>query len=456
MSDLHTVLSLHHQLATAYLDDVAHRPVRPYISPEALAAQLALLPGAEGISLKAVARQLKPVLTHTPATSSRSFFNQLFGGSDPAAVLGDMLAPLLNNSMYTYKAAGPHVLIENALITRMAGLAGMPRGEGTFTPGGSMSNQTAMMLARNEALDGIREGGLAGQRLRVYTSSASHYSIRKAAGMLGIGRDNVVDIGVDDEGRLDPRALAAAIAADRAEGFVPVMINATAGTTVQGAFDPIDAVADIAEAEGVWLHVDGAWGGSFLLSEQTRHRLAGLERADSFTWDAHKMMGVPLTCSLLLVREPGLLTRHLCEQATYLLQGDSARYNPATRSIQCGRRNDSLKLWTAWLHHGDSGYARRIEACVALAAHAAATIRAAPDLTLLHRPQSLNVCFVVRGRDSADITRALHERGLAMVGTGVVRGETSIRLVCVDPDMTPADIDAFFTHVRAVAGHTAA
>ncbi|MFT5684675.1 MAG: glutamate/tyrosine decarboxylase-like PLP-dependent enzyme [Myxococcota bacterium] len=452
MTDLKTVLDLHQRIALEHHADVQQRPVRPYIDPELLASQLNVHPDTEGLSLEAIAERLAVALAHTPATTSPRFFNQLFGGQDPAALLGEMLAPLLNTSMYTYKVAAPHVLIENALIARMAALAGMSGGEGTFTPGGSLSNQTAMMLARNIHQEDCREEGMSGARLRIYSSAEAHYSIRKSAGILGIGRSNVVSVAADDTGRMDPVALSAAIAADRAAGHTPLMINATAGTTVQGAFDPIPALADIAEAEGLWLHVDGAWGGSFLLSETTRHRLDGLHRADSFTWDAHKMMGVPLTCSILLTRRPDLLTAHLSERANYLLQGNADRYNPATRSIQCGRRNDILKLWTAWLHHGDAGYAARIDHLVALTAHAVSIIEAAPDMTLHHRPQALNVCFTVDGCQSADITEALHASGLAMVGTGMVAGQKTIRLVVVNPAMTTADIDIFFAAVRQVVG----
>jgi glutamate/tyrosine decarboxylase-like PLP-dependent enzyme len=456
MNDLKTALDLHRRIALNHLDDVQRNPVRPYIPPERLAELLELLPGEAGLPLSVVADRLAAVLAHTPATSSPRFFNQLFGGSDPAAVLGDMLAPLLNTSMYTFKVAGPHVLIENALIERMAALAGLSGGEGTFTPGGSLSNQTALMLARNARQADCRDEGLSGVRLRIYTSASSHYSIKKAAGILGIGRSNVISVPVDGEGSMIPAALSAAIAADRAAGHVPLLVNATAGTTVEGAFDPIAAIADITEAQGLWLHVDGAWGGTLLLSARARHRLDGLHRADSFTWDAHKMMGVPLTCSLLLTRHPGLLTADLSESAEYLLQGASDRYNPATRSIQCGRRNDILKLWAAWLHHGDAGYAARIDHLLDLAAHAVAVIDADPDLTLRHSPQSLNICFTVRGHDSEAVVSALHHRGLAMVGTGTVAGHSTVRLVVADPALTATDIDAFFAAIRQVTSEDVA
>lgn len=450
-STLADALDHHRALALGLLDDVDRRPVRPYVSPEDAAARIEVAPRIEGLPMDAVAAKLRTLLKLTPATGTKRFFNQLFGGSDPAAVLGDMLAPLLNNSMYTWKVAGPHVLIENALVERMARFADMAGGDGVFTPGGSLSNMTAMMMARNEAMPDSRENGVDGRRARVYSSADAHYSIRKSAGMIGLGRANIRPIATDEIGRMRPDALEAAIAQDIEAGLVPVMINATAGTTVQGAFDPIAAIADVAEKHGVWLHVDGAFGGTMLLSERWRHLLDGIGRADSMTWDAHKMMGVPLTCSVILVRKPGMLAKHLSESATYLFQGDADRYNPGTRSIQCGRRNDLLKLWTAWQHHGDAGYERRVDHIMSLAAHAIATIEADPNMTLINRPQSVNVCFEVTDTSSTAICNELHTHGLAMVGTGDVKGRRTIRLVCVDPAMTTGDIDAFFDGVREVS-----
>ncbi|MCB9759696.1 MAG: aminotransferase class V-fold PLP-dependent enzyme [Alphaproteobacteria bacterium] len=438
-------------LAIEHLESVERQPVRPKRDADSLRAALLLAPPARGCDVDELADRLASVMAATPVTISRRFFNQLFGGADPGAILGEMVVPVLNNSLYTFKVAGPHVLVEEALIRHMLPFAGFEGGDGAFTPGGSLSNFVAMLVARNEALPGTRERGLDGRVGVIYSSAEAHYSVRKAAGMLGMGRQNVRGVPVDARGGMRPDALAEAIRADRAEGRVPVMINATAGTTVRGAVDPIDAIADVAAAEGVWLHVDGAWGGSIVLSERHRGLLRGLHRADSFTWDAHKMMGVPLTCSVALFRKPDILRAHLSEVATYLFQADGDRLNPGTRSLQCGRRNDALKLWCGWQLHGDAGYARRIDALLDLARYAAEAVDADPELVLAEAPQTANVCFEVPGRSSAAICERLYDEGLAMVGTGEVCGRNTIRLVCVNPDQTTEDIDALLAAVKAVA-----
>lgn len=450
-ADLNRSLSRLSELALAFarLDDT--QAVRPVLEPDQAFESLGLALPEHGLDIDTVLDRVGQVLAASPSTSGPRFFNQLFAGRDPAASVADMLASLANNSMYTYKVAGPMVLIENLLVREMGALAGFSDPEGIFTPGGSLSNLAALLCARNTVVPGAREDGVDGRPLRIYSSKEAHYSIRKGVGMLGMGRNNVVSIPCDEVGRMNPAALDAAISADVAAGLTPTMINATAGTTVQGAFDPIDPIADVAEKHGIWLHVDGAFGGTMLLSAQRRHLLDGLHRADSFTWDAHKMMGVPLICSVILVRKRGLLTALLNESASYLFQGDTDLHNPGTRSLQCGRRNDVLKLWAAWQYHGRAGYAARVERQIELAQALADEIEAADDFALTRRPASLNVCFELRGHPSAQLCTQLNARGLAMVGHGIVDGRNIIRAAILNPELKREDLSALLNAIREAA-----
>jgi glutamate/tyrosine decarboxylase-like PLP-dependent enzyme len=225
------------------------------------------------------------------------------------------------------------------------------------------------------------------------------------------------------------------------------MINATAGTTVLGAFDPLREIAAVARREGVWLHVDGALGASAVLSERHRELLDGVEEADSLTWNAHKLLGVPLICSAILVRRPGFLHRHFNQNASYLFQSDEDELNFGTRALQCGRRNDAFKLWAAWKHHGDPGYARRIDTLFERARYAAEVVRREEALVLTREPESVNVCFEVRDVPSGDVCEALRQEGSMLVGYGVVDGRRVVRLACVNPQVENADLDAFFEAV---------
>ncbi|MCB9740775.1 MAG: cysteine synthase [Deltaproteobacteria bacterium] len=415
-------------------------PVRPCLDPATVVEEFELGLGEDGQPLDRVLHDLERILLASPATAGPRFWNQLFGGREAAATAADMLASVANHSMYTLKVAGPQVTLERIVLDRMMAIAGFVGGEATLAPGGSISNLGAMLIARNVASGDARDAGLHAIRGRVYTSGESHYSVRKAAMIAGIGRENCVDIAIDAQGRMRPDALDAALRADRAAGALPMMVNATAGTTVRGAFDPIDGIADVCATHGVWLHVDGAFGGSLLLSPRARHLLAGLERADSFTWDAHKLMGVPLLCSALMVRRRGLLTTHFGESASYLFQGDDEAVDPGRRSLQCGRRNDALKLWAAWRHHGDRGWAARVDRQLTLARSLAARVEGHPRLVLVEAPASLNVCIRVPGADATAVCAWLAREGEHLVGHATVRGETVVRVAVVDPAHTEADL----------------
>jgi glutamate/tyrosine decarboxylase-like PLP-dependent enzyme len=419
--------------------------------PEELVSRLGIELGSAGLSLAEVSDKLRGVLRATPSAASPRFLNQLFGGRDEAATLAEMLVPLSNTSMYTYKVGGAQILVEREVLRRMVGAVPYPDGEGVFSPGGSLANLTAMVLARNEILPQSRDDGIQDQRPTVYTSSESHYSIRKAAGILGIGRNAVRVISSDESGAMRVAELADVIDDDRHRGFKPFFINATAGTTVLGAIDPLPEIAVIAREQAIWLHVDAALGGSLLLSSRYRHLLDGAAESSSLAWNAHKLMSVPLPCSVLLVRRRGLLQEHLGEAAAYLFQADEADLNPGTRSIQCGRRNDALKLWAAWQYHGDSGFDRRMTRLVELAHRAAELVDRDPDLELLCRPRTVNVCFRVRGFDSAEICAHLDRRSILKIGHGAALGVSAIRLVCIDPELDETRIRTIIRQIKRAA-----
>ena len=254
---------------------------------------------------------------------TKLFFNQLFGGRNPYATLGDLLAVLLNNSMYTYKVAGPQVGVEKEIIKQVVALINYPTtADGTFTSGGSMSNLIALLMARDKADAQATQQGVS-KPLVAYTSEDSHYSIEKNAAFIGIGRNAVRKIPTDSHGRMQINALEKAIQNDIKKGLIPFFINATAGTTVLGAFDAIEDIQLIAKKHLCWLHVDGAYCGSVIFSAKHRHLVKGLAHADSFNFNAHKMLGTPLTCSIIVTRDKAHLRDTLSQEAAYLYQTDT-------------------------------------------------------------------------------------------------------------------------------------
>lgn len=435
--------------------EIEEAPPAPPLPVEDAAARFDLELPARGVGDEAALERLLALVEATPPTAGPRFVNQLFAGRERVATAADMIASALNTSMYTYKAAGPQILVERALLMHMLDKAGMTGGDGMFTPGGSLSNLAAMIIARNEMVPGAREDGLDARGRIVYVSAESHYSIRKNANMIGVGRSAVRPVAVDARGRMLPDALEDAIRADRAAGRRPMMIVATSGTTVMGAFDPLAPLADIAQREELWLHVDGAFGGTALLHERTRPLLDGLDRADSFTWDAHKTMGVPLTCSVVLTRKPGLMRTHFDETAPYLFQHDyddeQAWINPGVKSLQCGRRNDAIKLWAQWQALGDAGYTARVEKQLALARTAADIVRSDDRFVLSCEPDWLTVCFEVRGKPSDEICDALNRSGELKVGYGIVHGRRVIRLATINPSHSEGDIERMMADIAAAA-----
>lgn len=274
---------------------------------------------------------------------------------------------------YTYEVAPVFTLMENQLLQTFGQLFGYAEGDGIFAPGGSISNMYGMMLARYKLVPDAKASGLFGMRpLVAFTSDESHYSCMKAVHWLGIGTDNLVIVSTDARGRMRPDDLAAKIVACVEQNRQPFFVNATAGTTVQGSIDPLDAIADICADHGLWLHVDACLGGSMIVSPQHRQRLAGIERSDSLAWNPHKSLGVPLQCAMLLVRQRGQLHRCNSTQAQYLFQQDKfydVSYDTGDKSVQCGRKVDVFKFWLMLRARGVAGMAVRMDRAMEMSAY---------------------------------------------------------------------------------------
>ncbi|XP_013996399.1 glutamate decarboxylase 1 isoform X3 [Salmo salar] len=330
-----------------------------------------LLEGMEGFnlelsdqpeSLEQILVDCRDTLKYGVRTGHPRFFNQLSTGLDIIGLAGEWLTSTANTNMFTYEIAPVFVLMEQLTLKKMREMIGWPSGEGDgiFSPGGAISNMYSVMIARYKYFPEVKTKGMsAAPRLVLFTSEHSHYSIKKAGAALGFGSENVVLLSTDERGRVIPADLEAKILDVKQKGYHPLFVNATAGSTVYGAFDPINEIADICEKYDMWLHVDGAWGGGLLMSRKHRHKFSGVERANSVTWNPHKMMGVPLQCSAILVREKGILAGCNSMCAGYLFQPDKqydVSYDTGDKAIQCGRHVDIFKFWLMWKAKGTIGF----------------------------------------------------------------------------------------------------
>lgn len=444
MTTIKNDLKLFNQLAEVLISEESQNPVAERIEVNQLYDTLDLSLGENGIIDENLKSLLRDVLIATPKTATSLFFNQLFGGRQPKAILGDLLAVLLNNSMYTYKVAGPQVGIEQEIIRKSCQLVGYgPNSNGTFPTGGSMSNYMALILGRDVKDPKCRFDGMT-KPLIIYTSIESHYSNAKNVSFAGIGRNNIRYIEVDSEGKMIVEKLEEQIKEDIKNGCIPTYVNATAGTTVLGAFDPLDKIADITEKYNIWLHVDGAYCGSVMFSKKYKHLLKGVERSDSFSYNAHKMLGTPLTCSILLVNDKKHLHNSFSNDASYLYQTDGDDFNLGKTSFQCGRRNDALKFWTLWKSAGINGLEKIINQQFELAKFAIDYIKNNPNYTLYSFDDSISVCFNYKDVDPVKLCAALYENQETVVGFGSFQEDTFVRFVTINANNSKNNILNFF------------
>ena len=405
----------------------------------------------EGRGIDSVMADIDEFLRYSVRTNHPGFMNPLWGGMNIAAFAGEVIATLSNNSMYTFELSPMATLIEQALIRRMCEIVGYSDGNGSLTTGGSNGNMIGMMCARYQIDPLGQRRGFSGDNLVCYVSIESHYSVLMAANVLGIGFDNVIKIPCDESGRMRIDKLQEEIERTRTNGQTPFCVIATAGTTVRGAFDPIKEIAETCSDNDIWLHVDAAWGGSCMFSTKHRELMDGVELADSVCWDAHKMMGVPLVCSAFLIKKPEIL-RKVCSHgdvAHYLFHGDSEDVDIGRISLQCGRRNDALKLFLAWREKGDAGWARLVESYVDLADHLQSLVEADEKLEMVSSRVWSNVCmrYVVEGFDLNDVNFQIRERmmreGRFMVSSSKVGDIVILRPVIANPAVTRDVLNRF-------------
>ncbi|XP_036374781.1 glutamate decarboxylase 1 [Megalops cyprinoides] len=409
----------------------------------------------------------RDTLKYGVKTGHPRFFNQLSSGLDIVGLAGEWLTSTANTNMFTFEISPVFILMEEIVLKKMHEKVGWEedKGDGIFCPGGSMCNLYSVLLARYHHFPEVKKKGMAAlPKLVLFTSEQSHYSIKKAAMVLGIGTENVFVVKCDERGKMIPRELELCINRAKSEGYTPFYVNATAGTTVFGAFDPLPDIADICQRHGLWMHVDAAWGGGLLLSKRHCTKLRGIERASSVTWNPHKMMGVPLQCAALLVREKGLLQECNQLRADYLFQPDKhydVSYDTGDKSIQCGRHVDVFKLWLMWKAKGSEGFGSQVNRCLENAEYLFTCLRKRADFELVFKskPEHSNVCFwyippSLRGAPRGpDRDRRLHEvapkikakmmeEGMVMIGYQPLGEKVNFfRCVFSNPATKEEDVD---------------
>ncbi len=434
-----------------YTQGIRERPVwRPM--PAEARARLRLPLPVEPLPLEEVHGDfLRDVLPYAAGNPHPAFMGWVHGGGTVAGFRGEMLAGGLDANLGGRDQAP--VEVERQILAWVRELFGFPEGaSGLFVTGTSLANFLGVLVARRQALGpAVREQGLGaeGLRLRAYASEAVHGCVPRALDMAGLGARALRLVPVDGAGRMDLGALRRAIAQDRADGLRPFLVVGTAGTVDTGAVDYLAGLADTAKGEGLWFHVDGAFGALAILAPGLAPLLDGLERADSLAFDFHKWAQVPYDAGYLLVRDGELHRATFASAAAYLrrdargLAGGSPW--PCDFGPDLSRGFRALKTWFTLRTYGLGRLGWAIEGSCALARYLEARILACPQLELL-APVTLNiVCFRHRGEDPDTLNAALvvrlQESGLAAPSTTMVGGKLAIRAALVNHRTRKEDLD---------------
>ncbi len=360
------------------------------------------------------ARRLRRIVDLFIATgiqgSSPGAMGRHLSGIVPLSAVIDMVGSIVNQPVAFYEIGQLPSVVERIMADELNRYIGYDpnRFDMVTTSGGSLASMTAMLAARNHSFpdfwqQGCRSVGV--EAPAVMVSEDVHYSITRALGILGIGTEQVIKLPVDDKRRLRVDRIAPMLVAARERNLKVFCLVATVGTWTVGAIDQIDEIVEVTREHDIWLHVDGAHGASLLVSDLLRHRLAGLGRADSFAWNAHKMMFVSAPCTLLFYRDKARGAGAFRQQASYIFETQPDKYSSydhAEMTFECTRRPMIMGLWIAWALYGRSLFSEKIEYLCSLAEEFYEYLGEQPDFRALLRPESNIVCFRYRPHEMAD------------------------------------------------------
>lgn len=450
-----------------YLRDIEQFPVRSRVTPGEIARALpghAPQHGEDLSSILADARtELLRGITHWQHPGFLAYFANT---STAPGILAELLTAALNANGMIWATSPAATELEQVVVRWLAGMLGLDNGWfGQITDTASTSTLLALAAARDaNPLVDARGRGLAGRTdigaLRMYCSEHAHSSVDKAIITLGIGHANLVKIPADEQFRMRVDRLEQQIAADRAQGFLPLAVTAVAGTTSVASFDPVREIADVCEREKLWLHVDAAYAGSAAVAPEMRWVLDGVERADSLVVNPHKWMATPIGCSALWVRDANTLRRAFTLVPEYLRTsaGDGLDYHDV--GFQLGRPFRALKLWMVLRAYGADGLAELIRSHCALAQQFAAWVRDEPSWEIVAPVLVSLVCFryAPAGMPPADadalnmrILETVNQRGRVLLSHTRINGRVVLRLAIGNARTQETHVRAAWDDLREAA-----
>jgi L-2,4-diaminobutyrate decarboxylase len=364
-----------------------------------------------------------------------------------AAALADLIGGMTNNGMAVYEMGPPAVVVERAVLNWFRRHAGFTDGSGVLVHGGSVANLTALLAARAAASPRAWRDGV-GRDLVVLAGDSAHYSVRRAVAIAGLGERAIVPLPADDLGVVRAEAIEATVAEVRAAGKTPVAMVANACATATGLYDPIAAMADSCERHGIWLHVDGCHGAGALLSPAHRHLLAGVERASSLVWDAHKMLRTSVLCAAVLYRDAASAGRTFQQDARYFRSDtDAERPNLFPLAIECTKTALGLKFFLTAAFLGEAGLARHVASAYERAARFHDLIADRPGFVCAFRPQSNILCFRCGNGDQEAIRRRLLAEGRFHLSSTTLGERRWLRMVVMNDATDEATVEAMLDRI---------
>ncbi len=415
----------------------------------------------QGASAEAVYADFRRLVEpYSVGNTHPRFMGWVHGGGTAIGMLAELLAGGLNANLGGRDHAP--IEVERQVVRWAAEMVGMPReSSGLLVTGSSMANMIAVLVARRDAAGAsVRSQGVGGRGLVGYAGTSAHGCVPRAFDMAGLGTDALRIVACGADHRIGLASLAEAVARDRAAGLHPFIVVGTAGAVDTGAVDDLAGLADFCAAQGLWFHVDAAFGALAMLSPRLRPQLAGIERADSLAFDFHKWAQAPYDAGCVLVRDATLQAQAFAQDLAYLARADRGVAGnapwPADLGPDLSRGFRALKVWMTLKAYGAARLGRMVEECCEVAQHLAARIRREPALELL-APVNLNiVCFGVTGPGAGldalndELVRDLHEAGIAVPSTTLIGGRRAIRAAIVNHRTTAADVDAMIDGLLAL------
>ena len=456
----------------AVVDSMSHGKAYAGMTPENLreAVRVDELLPENGLGFERLMDEVKEkILPNFLRPSSTSYMAHLHSSVLLESVAAELILATFNQSMDSWDQAPVATEIEVDVIRKLCTLYGYgPESDGIFTSGGSQSNLSGLLLARDHFCNAklhhdVKKYGLppSYSKFRLYSSEIAHFSMEKGTHLMGLGYDCVVKIPVDDSMRMDTAFLRKQIKEDLAGGFLPFCVNATVGTTDFGSIDPLDELRSICDEYGLWLHADAAYGSGVILSEKYAHRVAGLGKCDSITVDFHKMFMLPISCSASLIRD-GKNFEALTLHADYLNREEDEEdgyINLVDKSMQTTRRFDALKVWMSFRMRGRKEWSGMITKCIENAAWLYEQLCADPSFEAVVKPEISSVVFRVLPEEgvaeSADdmnkrIRRnLLHKQGV-VIGQTVCRGNVCLKFTLLNPLLTHEKLSELLALIKSL------